>query len=135
LAKSETGALIVLQRRTGLKDYAESGTILDADVSANLLINIFQKKAPLHDGAVIIAQNKIKAAGCLLPLDNLRTNEHYGTRHQSALSLSKETDALVIVVSEETGTISLAFSGQMNSGISSFDLKQALLSGLSGRRR
>jgi len=135
LSKSQTGALIVFQRRTGLKDYAETGTILDAEVSANLLLNIFQKKAPLHDGAVIIANNRIKAAGCLLPLDNARTDSHYGTRHQSALTLSQETDALIVVVSEETGAISLAFEGQMNSGISSFDLKHALLSGIFQRKK
>jgi len=135
MAKSETGALIVMQRRTGLKDYADTGTLLNADISANLLVNIFQKKSPLHDGAVIIVGNRIKSAGCLLPLDNSRTNSSYGTRHQAALTLSQETDALIIIISEERGTISLAFNSQMNSGISTFDLKQSLLSGMKGSVR
>lgn len=133
MAKNETGALIAIQRRTGLKDYAETGTLLNADLSTSLLINIFQKKAPLHDGAVIVVGNKIKAAGCLLPFEETQ-RKALGARHQAALSLSKETDALVIVVSEEKKDISVVLEGKMTSGLSSFDLKQVLLSELKGTR-
>jgi len=132
LAKTETGALIAIQRRTGLKDYAETGTPLNADLSSLLLLNIFQKRAPLHDGAVIVVGNKIKAAGCLLPLDDTRVKSSFGARHQAAFALSKETDALVIVVSEEKGEISLAKEGKMFLSLSPFDLKQALITELKG---
>ena len=134
LAKARTGALIVIQRKTGLKDYAETGTVLNADLSSLLLSNIFQKNAPLHDGAVIVIGSKIKAAGCLLPLEDTKINRTFGARHQSALALSKETDALIIVVSEENGKISLACGGEMTSGISPFDLKTTLLSELRGKK-
>lgn len=135
LSKAEIGALIAIQRGVGLKEYAETGTWLNADISAPLLINIFQKRAPLHDGAVIIAGNKIQAAGCLLPVENTRVRQSFGARHQSALALSKETDALVIVVSEEKGDISVAKGGKMALSLSAFDLKQVLVSELKGESK
>lgn len=125
LSKTESGALIVFQREDPLKEYIETGTILEADLSTNLLLNIFSKKAPLHDGAVIIEGRKIKAAGCLLPLDDSKRKEVLGARHRAALGISKETDALVVVVSEETGQISLVSQGKMLS-LSPFELKQSL---------
>ena len=135
LARSEIGALIVIQRRTGLKDYAESGTILNADISSNLIVNLFQKKAPLHDGAIIVVANKIKAAGCLLPIEESRLKQDLGTRHQAGISLSKQTDALVIIVSEEKGTISVAQEGKLQIGLSIFDLKQILIAKIKGSHK
>lgn len=127
LAKSGNGALIVIQRQTGLRDYAETGTILDALVSTPLLLNIFSKRTPLHDGAVIISGSKILAAGCMLPLDESRLKYNQGARHRAALGISKETDALVVLVSEEEKNISLVSGGKIESDLSAFDLKQKLL--------
>jgi|UniRef100_A0A7V3JAP1 diadenylate cyclase len=132
LAQNKTGALIVLQQRTGLREYIETGVLLNADLSVPLLLNIFQKNAPLHDGAIIVVGNKIKAAGCLLPLAETKTKQTFGARHQAALGLSRETDALIIVVSEENGEISLAKDGKMTSKLSDFDLKKLLLLELKG---
>jgi diadenylate cyclase len=133
MARAKVGALIVIQKNTGLRDYIETGTRLDADLSTPLLLNIFHKNTPLHDGAVIVVGNKIKAAGCLLPMAEQRIKSGLGARHQAALGLSKETDALIIVVSEERGEISLAKEGKMVLKLSPFDLKKILLSELCGK--
>ena len=133
MARAKVGALIVIQKKTGLRDYIETGTRLDADLSTPLLLNIFHKNTPLHDGAVIVVGNKIKAAGCLLPMAEQRIKSGLGARHQAALGLSKETDALIIVVSEERGEISLAKEGKMVLKLSPFDLKKILLSELCGK--
>jgi len=111
LANNKTGALIVLEQKTGLQEFVETGTLVDGLVSSQLLGNIFVPNTPLHDGAVIIRENRIVAAGCFLPLTQAVVSKSLGTRHRAALGLSEETDALVFVVSEETGTISLAKSG------------------------
>src|SRR4030042_1069864 len=109
-----TGSLIVFERNVGLKNIAESGTLLNAKVSIPLLLTIFSHKTPLHDGAVIIKDDTIIAAGCFLPLsDSDQIKKDYGTRHRAALGIAEESDAVVIVVSEETGKISLAYDGKL----------------------
>lgn len=119
LAAKRLGALIVLERSSGLRHYAELGVTIDASVSAELLGSVFQSGSPLHDGAVIVQGNRISAAGCFLPLSrNLTLGRTLGTRHRAALGLSEETDAAVVVVSEETGAVSLAVEGRIESGVS-----------------
>lgn len=114
LSKSKTGALLVMEQSTGLNEFITSGTVVDAKVSSALLENIFVVNTPLHDGATIIRKGKIYAAGCVLPLtSNNAINKKLGTRHRAALGLSENSDALVIVVSEETGVISLAVNGKL----------------------
>lgn len=114
LASRRIGALIVFERETGLSEYIESGTKLDAKVSAPLLINLFIPNTPLHDGAVIIRGGMIAAAGCYLPLsENPFISKELGTRHRAGIGMSEVSDAIVVIVSEETGQISLAIQGQM----------------------
>jgi len=114
LSKRKIGALIVFERETGLMDYIESGIKLDASISAELLINIFIPNTPLHDGAVIISGNQLKAAGCYLPLsENPFISKELGTRHRAAIGMTEVSDAVVVVVSEETGQISLSINGQV----------------------
>lgn len=113
-SKSRTGALIVFERNTMLSEIAGTGTILNSDISPALLGNIFYNKAPLHDGACIIKEGKILAAGCILPLtDSLNVSQSLGTRHRAAIGMSEQTDAVVVVVSEETGNISIALNGML----------------------
>ncbi len=113
-SKSRTGALIVFERDSLLNEIAGSGTFLNSDTSPALLGNIFFNKAPLHDGAMIIREGKILAAGCILPLTkSLNVSQSLGTRHRAAIGLSEETDAVVVVVSEETGVISIALNGTL----------------------
>lgn len=127
MSHSKTGALIVFERETGLDDYIETGTPIDALVSSELFMNIFIPNTPLHDGAVIIRGNRIKAAGCLLPLTELRNlSKELGTRHRAAIGLSEQTDALVLIVSEETGTISLARGGALQRYLTEDDIKDLL---------
>jgi len=117
LAAKRLGALIVLERSSGLRHYAELGVAIDASVSAELLGSVFQSGSPLHDGAVIIQGDRISAAACFLPLSrNLTLGRTLGARHRAALGLSEETDAAVVVVSEETGAVSLAVHGRIESG-------------------
>lgn len=114
LAETRTGALIAIEQGTGLGDVIASGTQLDAKITANLLENIFVVNTPLHDGATIIGKDRIIASGCVLPLtDNKNINKKLGTRHRAAIGLSEISDALVIIVSEETGVISLAVNGRL----------------------
>jgi diadenylate cyclase len=128
LAAQKIGALIVIQRKTGLKEYISNGIDLEARVSAELLLSIFFPKSPLHDGATIISGDKIVAAGCTLPINESPLEYmNLGTRHKSALSLSEQSDAVIIVVSEETGQISLAVDGQLSRRISIETLKTQLL--------
>lgn len=111
-SRSKTGALLVFERETKLSDIASTGTIVDAETSVALFGNIFFNKAPLHDGASIIRDGKLYAAGCILPLtDNKNVDPNLGTRHRAALGMSEQSDAVVLVVSEETGVISLAING------------------------
>ncbi len=107
------GALIVLERETGLQDYIETGIMLEAQVSQELLLTIFYVNTALHDGAVIIRNDRVIAASCLLPLSRIETDGHLGTRHRASLGLTEATDAIVVVVSEETGIISVAHNGRM----------------------
>jgi len=111
LSEKRLGALICLQRRTTLRPYIETGTIIDGKVSVEMLRTIFALYTPLHDGAVIVRNNRIAAAGCLLPLSDQNLSMELGTRHRAAIGLSEETDAVVVVVSEETGIVSLAHDG------------------------
>ena len=114
LSKQKTGALIVIERDIQINDIVEAGIKLDADISPQLLVNIFTPNTPLHDGAVIISDNKIAAAACILPLsDDKNISKELGTRHRAALGISKEADSIAIVVSEETGKISLAKDGTL----------------------
>jgi diadenylate cyclase len=114
LASRRIGALIVLERLQGLRNYIENGIGLDAELSFDLLINIFTPDTPLHDGAVIIQEDRIAAAACFLPLTpNPELSKEFGTRHRAALGITEETDAVAVVVSEETGVISVAFDGEM----------------------
>ncbi len=114
LARRHLGALIVLERDNGLRDFLEGGFRVDARIQAELLLAIFHTSSPMHDGGVIIHKHRIHSSGCLLPLSqNPNIDKRYGTRHRAALGLSEETDAIVIVVSEETQIISIARSGRI----------------------
>jgi diadenylate cyclase len=128
LAQSRIGALIVLERETGLKNYIEAGTILDSKVSAELIVSIFHPTSPIHDGALIIRNSRISSAGCLLPISrDPAINKELGTRHRAALGLTHETDAVVIVVSEERGEVSLVHHGTMVRDLDINNLRQQLL--------
>ena len=114
LHSTKTGALIVFERRTRLGDIANTGTIINATPSLMMIGNIFFNKAPLHDGAMIVRDNMIYAAGCILPLThNKKVDDNLGTRHRAALGVSEESDAVVVVVSEETGSVSIALNGEL----------------------
>lgn len=127
LSQTKTGALIVMERETKLGDVIGTGTQIDAEVSSALLENIFVQKTPLHDGAVIIRGDRIHTAGCLLPLtSNENLSRELGTRHRAALGISEASDAVVVVVSEETGKISIAVNGRLTRNLT----KQSLLAAL-----
>ena len=127
MAKSKTGALIVIQNDMPLDNYEKSGDIIDAKINSRLIENIFFKNSPLHDGAMIIARDKIVAAGCILPVSHDRNVPRaLGLRHRSALGISQATDAFAIVVSEETGGISVAYRGVLSTRLSSAELEQRL---------
>jgi diadenylate cyclase len=114
LSGSRYGALVVFERHTGLQDYADTGVEIDAEVSSDLLLTIFFPNTALHDGAVIIREDRVVAAAALLPLGNLqRKDQRLGTRHRAAIGITEQTDAIAVVVSEETGIISVAHSGRM----------------------
>ena len=128
LSSSKTGALIVIEQKTGLKDYIETGVKIDAMVSSQLLENIFVVNTPLHDGAVIIRNDRIESAGCFLPLtENNNISKQLGTRHRAAIGVSENSDALVVVVSEETGNISLAVNGKLTRNYNGERLKDILV--------
>ncbi len=127
MAGRRIGALIVFERETKLQNYIETGTVLDAVVSRELLGSIFNTKSPLHDGAVIIRDGRVTSAGCFLPLTlDKDIDKELGTRHRAAMGITEETDAVAIVVSEETGTISLIRSGQFIRDLDSITLRQHL---------
>lgn len=127
LANRKIGALIVFERDVSLSDYIEIGVPLDAKVTKELLISIFHPTSPIHDGAVIIKGNKILAAGCFLPIKlGAELSKTYGTRHRAALGITEETDAVAVIVSEETGTVSLAFNGQLESNLDMEKLRNRL---------
>lgn len=128
LANQRVGALIVLERETGLKNYVEAGTVLDSKVTSDLLVSIFQESSPIHDGAVIIRNARVSSAGCLLPLSrDPAVRKEYGTRHRAALGLTHETDAVVVVVSEERAEISVAHHGTIARELDSDKLRHQLL--------
>lgn len=115
LSRNKYGALIVIEQQTGLKEFAESGTTLGAALSPELLLSIFVPRSPLHDGAVIVHENIVEAAGCFLPLaEQSLTERRLGTRHRAGLGLSEQTDAVVVIVSEESGSISVAREGKLS---------------------
>lgn len=127
MAKNKTGAIIVLGRSSDLKFYESTGDLMDAEVSKRLLESIFFKNSPLHDGAVIIENNKIKAARCVLPVtDNTDLPAHYGMRHRAALGITEQSDAISLIVSEETGFISLAIDGAIHYNITPEELERLL---------
>jgi diadenylate cyclase len=128
LSKNQIGVLLVLERDTGLSDYADTGVLVNADVSCELLENLFFPKAALHDGATIIRGDKVYAAGCFLPLsENPGISKSLGTRHRAALGLSEVSDAFIIVVSEETGVISVVEEGRMTRYLNDDTLREMLI--------
>lgn len=128
LSRQKIGALIVIERQTGLNEVVETGTKIDGLVSSDILINIFIPNTPLHDGAVIIKDDRIKAAACFLPLtDSIGISKELGTRHRAAIGISERSDSLAIIVSEETGAISIAENGAIARYLDSKTLKQILL--------
>ncbi len=134
LAKSKTGALIVIERDIKLQDIIDTGVAINAEVSPQLLVNIFVPNTPLHDGAVIISENKIVSAACILPLaGDQDISKALGTRHRAALGMAKETDSIVIIVSEESGKVSVAKDGKLIIDISEENLRQLLLSNINGK--
>ena len=127
MSQRKVGALIVFERETGLEERIETGVHIDGLVSDSLLLNIFEKDTPLHDGAVIIRGKRIVAASCLLPLTDARNlSQELGTRHRAALGISEQSDAIVLVVSEETGTISVAKNGELFRYLQADDVKELL---------
>lgn len=133
LSQEYTGALIIIERNTPLGDIIKTGTIINADICVSMLKNIFFNKAPMHDGAVVIRNNRVYAAGCFLPIStNDDIIKDLGTRHRSAIGMSENSDAVVIVVSEETGTISVALNGELRRNYDYNTLKNELTSLLGG---
>lgn len=127
MSKSKTGALIVIKQSVPLDTYENSGDVIDASVNSRLIENIFFKNSPLHDGAMIIDGGRIKAAGCILPVSHdENVPRQLGLRHRSALGISQVTDALAIIVSEETGNISIAYKGKLSLRLSPTDLESRL---------
>lgn len=132
LSSTKTGALIVIERQSGLGSYSDTGTAINAKLSARLLESIFNKSSPLHDGAVIISGNKIVAAGCILPItEKTSLPRRFGLRHRAAIGIAEKTDALVVIVSEETGDISLAINDQFDNKVQPDELESAIRKGLS----
>ncbi|MCT4632775.1 MAG: diadenylate cyclase CdaA [Firmicutes bacterium] len=127
LSRQKIGALIVMERETGLNEIIETGIDINGNVSSGLLINVFIPNTPLHDGAVVIRKNKIMAAGCFLPLsENKNLSKELGTRHRAALGMVEHSDALVIIVSEETGAMSVAMNGRLSRFLDSNSLKNII---------
>lgn len=131
MSERKIGSLIILERSTKLRDIMKSGTMLDAKISPQLLINIFMSNTPLHDGATIISENRIKASACFLPLtQNNSFSKELGTRHRAAIGMSEIADCISIVVSEETGRVSVATDGNLKRNVSPRDLKNIIISSL-----
>lgn len=135
LSKTKTGALIVVERDIRLKEIISTGVTINGEISPQLLVNIFTPNTPLHDGAVIISENKIAAAACMLPLaSDGDIARELGTRHRAAIGMSKETDAIIVVVSEETGKISVAKEGTLIADVKEEALKKILISNIITKR-
>lgn len=127
MSKSKTGALIVFQRKMPLGDYEKTGDIIDADINTRLIENIFFKNSPLHDGAMIVADHRIMSVGCILPVSHdMNIPKALGLRHRAALGMSQVTDAVCVIVSEETGNISVAMDGEIKVKVSAIDLEHIL---------
>lgn len=127
MGKMKTGALIVIEQKESLKDYERTGIEVDGIVTSQLLINIFEHNTPLHDGAVIIRENRVTSATCYLPLsDNLGLSKELGTRHRAGVGISEVTDSLTVIVSEETGKISVAYGGELERSMNAEQLKERL---------
>ena len=126
MAETKTGALIVISQQSDLQLIIEGGIGIDAVISTSLLKNIFFKNAPLHDGAVIVAKNRVVAAKCILPVTQSSVPKSYGTRHRAAIGLSEVSDAVILVVSEETGGISIAHAGELRRDIEPSQLNQTV---------
>ena len=127
MSEVRTGALIVIEQNILLTDYVNTGIELDAEISSQLLVNIFEHNTPLHDGAVILRGDRIASATCYLPLsDNAKINKKYGTRHRAGLGISEESDAFTIIVSEETGRVSYAHLGVLTTGVTASGLREQL---------
>lgn len=136
MSRRRVGSLIAFARSTGLRNYIETGTRIQADVERDLLTSIFYPNSPLHDGAVIIQGQKIEAARCILPVSDSRGLEpHLGLRHRAAVGLTERTDAFVIVTSEETGHVSVAENGRLDVGLSMIEARERLLSAFAPDRR
>lgn len=132
MSRKKIGALIVIERTTGINDIIETGTMIDAQISADLLMNIFYPKSPLHDGAVVIKNNRLMAAGCLLPLSaNKYISKELGTRHRAAMGMTESSDAMIVIVSEETGHISMAVEGKLQRFLDTKTLKELMITTLS----
>lgn len=128
MGRAKTGALIVLEGDNRLDEYERTGITLDSVVTSQLLINIFEHNTPLHDGAVIVRGNRITSATCYLPLsDNMMLSKELGTRHRAGVGISEVTDSLTVIVSEETGAISIAYKGQLQRNVNSETLKERLI--------
>jgi diadenylate cyclase len=136
LSSQRTGAIVAIERAIGLRNYIEGGIPLESTVTNDLLVTIFRPGTPLHDGAVIIQGDRIAAAACFLPLTvNPRVSKDFGTRHRAAIGLTEETDAVAVIVSEETGRISLALEGRIDSGLTTDALRHRLRELLTSPRR
>ena len=135
LTKTKTGGLIVVERDINISDIIESGVKIDSDVSPQLIVNLFTPNTPLHDGAVIISNNKIAAAACILPLaDDKEIAKEIGTRHRAGIGISKESDAIAIIVSEETGKISVAIDGKLIADVKEEALRNILIKHVINKR-
>ena len=127
MAKGKVGALIVIERATPLDDIVQTGELIDANINKLLIENIFFKNSPLHDGAMVISKRRLKAAGCILPVShNMDIPKELGLRHRAALGISQASDAIAVVVSEETGRISVAIKGNFRLRLSAEDLESIL---------
>lgn len=136
LSSQRVGAIIALERQIGLRNYIEGGIPLDAVLTYDLIVSIFQLKSPLHDGAVIVREDRVAAAACFLPLTvNPKLSKELGSRHRAAIGLTEENDSIAIVVSEESGKISLVVDGQIERGLSSDDLRDRLRSLVINKKR
>jgi diadenylate cyclase len=135
LSAQKTGAIVAIEREIGLRNYIESGIPLDAELTYDLLVTIFQPGSPLHDGAVVLQEDRVAAAACFLPLTiNPWVSRELGTRHRAAIGLTEESDAAAVVVSEETGQIALALNGQIERGLTPDQLRERLGSLIMQRR-
>lgn len=127
MGEVKTGALIVIEQGIRLTEYERTGIVIDAQISSQLLVNIFEHNTPLHDGAVIVRGNRVTAATCYLPLsDNMELSKQLGTRHRAGVGISEVTDSLTIIVSEETGQVSIALNGKLTRNVSSSQLRKVM---------